>query len=116
VKPSVLALRPSPSVAAKVLRDIFGHVQEPFAFRLWDGREVRIGPGEPPVTVVFKSPEIFGRLMQDPSPGNFAEAYVSSDIDIDGDLYSAMSVANAIEGLHIPTRRKLRLLWTLWRS
>jgi cyclopropane-fatty-acyl-phospholipid synthase len=113
---TLLAVRPGPAAAAAVLREVFGHIREPFAFRLWDGTDVRLGQGDPPFTVVFTSPEVFGRLMRDPSPGNFAEAYVSSGVDIEGDLFRAMSVANAVEGLELGAARKLRLLWTMWRG
>lgn len=113
---ALLTLRPSSHSAVSVLRDLFGQVRLPFAFRLWDGTEVRIGEGEPSFTVVFKSPEIFGQLMQDPSPGNFAEAYAASAVDIEGDLFQAMSVADVVEELEFSLGRKLRVLWTLWRG
>src|SRR5262245_33265720 len=107
---------PTPAAAARVLQDVFGHIDGAFAFRLWDGREVRLGPSEPACTAVIKTPETFMRLMRDPSPGNFAEAYVESAIDLDGDLYSAMEVANAVEGIQLSRLHKLRLMLALWRG
>jgi hypothetical protein len=112
----LLSLRPGAATAAAILRELFGHIREPFAFRLWDGSEVEIGSGPPAFAVVFKSPEVFGQLMRDPSPGSFAEAFVSSAIDIEGDLFSAMTVANAVEEIDISTARKLRLLWAMSRG
>jgi len=107
---------PSPAAAARVLRDVFGHIDGAFAFRLWDGREVRLGPSEPACIAVIKTPQTFMRLMRDPSPGNFAEAYVESAIDLEGDLYSAMEVANTVEGIHLSPLRKLRLMLSLWKG
>ena len=107
---------PTPAGAARVLREVFGQIPAAFAFRRWDGREVRLGPEEPVCTAVIKTPETFVRLMRDPSPGNFAEAYVDSAIELEGDLFSAMDVANAVEGIHLPPLRKLRLLLSLWRG
>jgi hypothetical protein len=95
---------------------VFGLIPAGLAFRLWDGREVRLGPDEPVCTAVIKTPETFVRLMRDPSPGNFAEAYVNSAIELEGDLYSAMDVANAVEGIHLSPLRKLRLLLSLWKG
>jgi hypothetical protein len=112
----VSLLRPSPAAAARVLRDVFGHIDRAFAFRLWDGREVRLGPSEPVCVAVIKTPETFMRLMRDPTPGNFAEAYVERAIDLEGDLYSAMEVANAVEGIHLSPLRKLRLILSLWKG
>ncbi|HXJ85027.1 MAG TPA: hypothetical protein VMS64_40835 [Candidatus Methylomirabilis sp.] len=112
----VARLHPSPADAAHVLREVFGHIQASFAFRLWDGREVRFGPDQPACTVVIKTPEIFVRLLRDPSPNNFAEAYVDSAIDLEGDLFAAMPVANAVEEIRLSPWRKLRLLFAVWRG
>jgi hypothetical protein len=109
-------LRPSPAAAARVLREVFGHIQAPFAFRLWDGREVRFGSDQPPCTAVIKTPETFLRLLRDPSPNSFAEAYVHSEVDLEGDLFAAMPVANAVEGIRLSPWRKMRLLFSLWRD
>jgi cyclopropane-fatty-acyl-phospholipid synthase len=111
-----LAPRPSAPAAADVLRRVFGHVRAPFAFRLWDGTEVGLGEGPPACTVVVHRPETFARLMDDPSPGHFAEAYVSSQIDIEGDLLAAMGVANEVEDMRLGLRDKLAVLRRLRRA
>ena len=46
----------------------------------------------------------------------FAEAYVDGSIDIEGDLFDAMSVANSIEEIRVPFVERLRVLFTLWRG
>jgi len=107
--------RPSAHRAASILRDVFGRIPTPFAFRLWDGQELRIGAGEPVCTVVVKSPEIFVELIRDPTPNAFAEAYVGSAIDLEGDLFAAMTVANSVEELRLSRAQKLRILLSLWR-
>jgi hypothetical protein len=107
---------PSAGRAASILRDVFGEVPAPFAFRLWDGREVRVGTGDPVCTAVVKTPETFVRLMRDPSPYTFAEAYVESAIDLEGDLFAAMDVANAVEEIRLSPLRKLRLLLSMWTA
>ena len=111
----LLTPRPTPSRAAAILREVFAGIPAAFAFRLWDGTEVRLGSGTPVSTAVIKSPETFVRLMRDPSPGNFAEAYVASDIDLEGDLFATMDVANAVEEIELSGPQKLRLLFSMWR-
>ena len=108
-------LRPGPRTAADILRRVFGSVPASFAFRLWDGGEVRFGPDRPVCTVVLKSPEVFVALMRDPSPGHFAEAYVSGEIDLEGDLYKTMQVANAIEGLELSAGQRVRIAAAMLR-
>ena len=113
---ALLTLRPGPSAAAAILRDVFRHIREPFAFRLWDGTEVRFGADSPVCVAVIKSPEAFVALMRDPSPGHFAEAYVSGAIDLEGDIYKTMHVANAIEGLELSAGEKLRIAAAMLRG
>lgn len=110
------APRPGPRTAAAILRQVFSRVEAPLAFRLWDGSEVRLGGAEPVVTVVVHAPETFVELMRDPSPGNFAEAYVASRIDLEGDLFAAMDVANAVEGLRLSPGERLRISASMWRG
>jgi cyclopropane-fatty-acyl-phospholipid synthase len=109
-----LASRSSSHRAAEILGQVFGQIAKPFAFRLWDGTDVPIGKGPPACTVVIHTPEAFLRLVRDPSPLNFAEAFVDSAIDIEGDLFAAMAVADAIEELNLPLSRRLRILASLW--
>jgi len=110
-----LAPRPTPARAAAVLREVFSGLPGAFAFRLWDGTEVKLGTGEPVGTAVIKSADAFVRLIRDPSPYNFAEAYVESAIDLEGDLFATMDVANAVEGIQLTKLQRLRLFCSLWR-
>jgi hypothetical protein len=106
---------PTPARAAAILRRVFGRLPASFAFRLWDGREVRLGPDAPVCTAVIKSPETFLSLIRDPSPYNFAESYVQSRLDLEGDLFSAMDVANTLETLEVTPLEKLGIFLSLWR-
>jgi len=109
----------SPQVSSRratvILRRVFHEVPTAFAFRLWDGTLVPLGNGPPLVTAVIRQPAAFMRLMRDPSPLNFAEAYVEEIIDIEGDLSAAIKVADAMEDLQLSWRDRLRLLVDLWR-
>ena len=99
-----------------MLQRVFGDVSGGFAFRLWDGVAVTIGPGAPVCTAVIHRRETFVSLIRNPSPLRFAEAYVDGAIDIEGDLFEAMSIANAIEEIRVPFVDRMRILWALWRG
>ena len=99
--------------AGDVLRQVFATVRADFAFRLWDGGVVAFGTGPPAFTVVVHAPETFLKLMRDATPLAFGEAYVGGAIDIDGDLFAAMHVANALEDLRLPLAQRLRLLLSI---
>jgi cyclopropane-fatty-acyl-phospholipid synthase len=102
--------------AAEILRRVFGHVATGCAFRLWDGTRVTFGREAPVCTAVVHGPDTFIRLMLDPTPLNFAEAYVEGAIDIEGDLFAAMGIANSIEEIRISFADRLRILLALWRA
>jgi len=111
-----LLTSPTPARAAAVVREIFGNIQAPVAFRLWDGSEVRLSGDKALSTVVIKSPETFLALIQDPSPYNFAEAYVSGRVDFEGDIFAVMPLAAEMEELRVPPLQKLRVLLSLWKG
>ncbi len=111
-----LISRSSSHRAAEILGQVFGHIAKPFAFRLWDGTDVPIGGGPPAFTVVIHTPAAFLRLVRAPSPLNFAEAFVESAIDIEGDLFAVMAVADVVEELNLPLSRRLRILAALWKG
>ena len=110
-----LARRVQADRAAAALESVFGGIAAPLAFRLWNGREVAVGNGTPSFTVVIKSPETFLRLLRAPTPLAFAEAYVESAIDIEGDLFAVMIVADIVENVRLSLPRRLALLASLWR-
>jgi cyclopropane-fatty-acyl-phospholipid synthase len=113
---TLLSRRVSSRGASAVLRRVFGRVQTGFAFRLWDGLLVPLGVGEPVCTVVVHDPQTFVRLIRAPTPLNFAEAYVEGGLDLEGDLFSAMKVADAVEEIRVPFPDRMRILYTLWRG
>ena len=107
---------PTPTRAAAILREVFGRIQAPVTFRLWDGSEVRLGGDTPLCAVIIKSAETFLRLILHPRPYQFALAYVNSGIDFEGDMFAIMPVAAEVEELRVPLWLKLRLLLSLWRG
>lgn len=99
-----------------ILRRVFERIPTGFAFRLWDGTVVPVGAGPPVCTVVVHRPETFIRVMREPTPYQFAEAYVDGDLDLEGDLFAAMKIADAMEAIDLSLPSRLRLLVDLWRN
>jgi cyclopropane-fatty-acyl-phospholipid synthase len=111
-----LAQRLTARRAAEILHRVFDGVSAGFAFRLWDGTRVPLGDGPPVCTAVVYQPETFVRLIRDPTPLNFAEAYVEGALDIEGDLFEAMKIADRIEGIRVSLSERIRILLALWRG
>lgn len=90
----------------------------PVRLRAWDGSET--GPAGAPV-VVLRCRRALRRLLWDPTELGAARAYVSGDLDVDGDLAEGLSILRrwvrergAVES---PTgvRRRIRALATVAR-
>ena len=111
----LLPRRISSRRAADILRRVFGDVSG-CAFRLWDGSTVVPGSDAPVCTAVFHRPETFIRLIRDPSPLNFAEAYVEGALDLEGDLFTVMRIADSIEEIRLSPVDRMRIVRDLWRG
>jgi hypothetical protein len=113
---TILARRLSSGRAAEILHRLFGHIATGFEFRLWDGTHVTLGRGAPVCVAIVHRADTFVRLLRDPTPLNFAEAYVEGAIDFEGDLFAAMKIADAMEEIRLSSRDRLRVLIDLWRG
>ncbi|MFF4185270.1 class I SAM-dependent methyltransferase [Streptomyces sp. NPDC001691] len=60
----------------------------PVRLRAWDGSEA--GPAGAPV-VVLRSPRAVRRLLWQPGELGLAQAYISNDLDVEGDVATALS-------------------------
>ena len=82
----------------KVLQSFFqGYEGPPFSIRLWDGwRWQSPAKGEPACTIVFHSEHALRALVVHPSELSLGEAFLSKDIDVEGDLFSVFAVTEHI--------------------
>ncbi|MFD3525319.1 class I SAM-dependent methyltransferase [Streptomyces sp. NPDC058653] len=82
--------------AAERLADLLGHfVRGPLPVRLhaWDGSAA--GPADAP-RVSLRSPTALRRLLWQPNELGLAEAYITGDLDVEGDLAQALSRAGRV--------------------
>jgi cyclopropane-fatty-acyl-phospholipid synthase len=61
----------------------------PIAVRAYDGS--RLGPADAPATLLVHSPAVFRRLITAPGELGMGRAYVAGELDVEGDLYSALA-------------------------
>ncbi|MEV1293416.1 cyclopropane-fatty-acyl-phospholipid synthase family protein [Pseudonocardia sp. NPDC049635] len=77
------------------------------------------GPEDAPVTVRVASPRALARLVSAPGTLGLARAYVTEEIDVDGDLYTALRAMAEVTLHSIPRREQLwlaRRLLPYWRE
>jgi cyclopropane-fatty-acyl-phospholipid synthase len=82
----------------------------PVRIRAWDGSEV--GPADAPTTVVLRRRRALRRLLWQPGEMGLAHAYVSGDLDVDGDLGEGLTAMWGLvrDGALRPRRPGLREL------
>lgn len=83
--------------------------------RLWNDSSHRLGDGVPAFTLVLRDPMLLRSLVTRGGPVLLADAYFRGQIDIEGDLYSALALKAHFEGLTLPWRDKLSMLLDAWR-
>lgn len=74
---------------ARLIEDILG-TDLPVGVRAYDGSY--LGPEDPPATICIRSPAALQRLATAPGELGVARAYVAGDIDLEGDVYAALSL------------------------
>ncbi|HEX3962035.1 MAG TPA: class I SAM-dependent methyltransferase [Trebonia sp.] len=93
------------------LAEIFEAVAGPDApveFRAYDG-SVAGTPGSD-VRITVRSPTAVSYLAQAPGALGLARAYVSGHLDVDGDMFTALSRLSRAQEVHVGLGEKLRLL------
>ncbi|MDQ3403578.1 MAG: cyclopropane-fatty-acyl-phospholipid synthase family protein [Actinomycetota bacterium] len=78
----------SASTLARVAERVLG-APLPIRLRAWDGSEA--GPPGGPIGII-RSRRALRRLLWDPNELGLARAYVSGDLDVEGDLYEALAL------------------------
>ena len=93
------------------LADVFEKVAGPDApveFVAYDGS--RAGAPDAPVRITVRSPVAVSYLAQAPGALGLARAYVSGHLDVEGDMYDALSRMVQAQQVHIDLAERLRLL------
>ena len=71
-----------------------GYEGPAFALRLWDGRCWSSSANEKPAcTLVLESPKALGSLLASPNELTLGEAFIHGELDVEGDIFSAFSIA-----------------------
>jgi cyclopropane-fatty-acyl-phospholipid synthase len=105
----------APALAATVRQLVGGDL--PVGLRAWDGSQV--GPTDGPV-VVLRNRRALRRLLWRPDELGLARAYVTGDLDVDGDLADGLRRVWAFartrgRGVHVGVRERLEAIGTAAR-
>ncbi len=95
--------------AKYILHRLFDSFEGGIRIRLWEGTELQLGRGNPRMGLTFHSPAAFRGMALNRDPLRLAEFYLHGDIDIEGDIYSAIKIRWHLEALRLTLGDKLRL-------
>jgi len=84
-------------VAAAIGRLLGG--DPPIAVACYDGS--RIGPADADTTLVVRSPNALRYALTAPGELGIARAYVAGELDIDGDIFEALSLRDRLPDVHL---------------
>ena len=71
----------------------------PVRFEAYDGSAV--GPPDAPATIVVRSPKALRRIVTAPGELGMARAYVAGDLDLEGDIFSAITLNTRLPDLKL---------------
>jgi cyclopropane-fatty-acyl-phospholipid synthase len=83
----------------------------PLEFAAYDGSHA--GAAGSPVKMTVRSPAAVAYLAQAPGALGLARAYVSGQLDLDGDMYEALARMTKAQNINMTAAEKLRLLQSL---
>ena len=106
VSRAVRSSQPEKGVA-QVVAGLLG-ADLPVALRAYDGS--RVGPDPAPATIVLHSPDALRRIVTAPGELGLSRAYVSGDLDLEGDTFAVLELRHHLEGLEVGWRQVLELL------
>lgn len=81
----------------------------PIGIRCWDGSTA--GATDAPATIVLRDPRALRRLLWSPNELGLVRAYVSGDLDLEGDLFAVLDLPEVIDRVahHEPIAHPLPL-------
>jgi len=116
---SVATTRASPSgahadAALRILKRLLHGFAGGADLRLWNDSSHSVGQGPPAFTLVLRDPILLRSLVTSRGPVLLADAYFRGQIDVEGDLHSALALKSHFEDLALPWRDKLAMLLDAW--
>lgn len=76
-----------------LVEDVLGS-DLPVGVEAYDG--TRLGPPDPPATLVIRRPDALRRIVTAPGELGFARAYVAGDIEIEGDIFAVLELRDRL--------------------
>jgi cyclopropane-fatty-acyl-phospholipid synthase len=96
----------------EILEEIFKTHPKDFNIRLWNGKTIEWTP-RPSFTLIFNNRSAVKNLFLKGNAYAAGKAFIEKDLDIEGDIFEAMKLADHLSQLRLPIPRKIALLTKL---
>ncbi|MES2949008.1 MAG: cyclopropane-fatty-acyl-phospholipid synthase family protein [Pseudomonadota bacterium] len=83
--------------------------------KLWNNNVLQLNGGPPEFTLILRDPRVLQKFITRASPVSLADAYFRGQLDVEGDLYSALALKEHFESVVLSWREKLAMLRDAWR-
>ncbi|MBC8007926.1 MAG: class I SAM-dependent methyltransferase [Prolixibacteraceae bacterium] len=94
----------------RVVERVFRGYTGSLDVRLWDGIVISLGRDSPVATIVVHTAKLLRELAwRRPDPLRLAKAYISGEIDVEGDLYALLKQRIHLQSLTVTMRDRLAL-------
>ena len=102
-------------VAARILTRLLHGFTGSADMELWNERSLSMGQRPAAFTLVLRDPMLLRQLVTSGGPVLLADAYFRGQIDVEGDIYSALALKGHFETLALPWHVRLAMLMDAWR-
>jgi len=92
---------------AAIVEDLLGR-DLPVAVEAYDGS--RVGPSDPPATLVIRSPIALQRILTAPGELGFGRAYVAGDLDFEGEIWAILALRDRLPSVSLSAHQWLAML------
>ncbi len=100
--------------AKYILEKAFSVTQKSFNVELWDGSIMKFSPHSgPEFTLVFSNKKVFKEIFFKPNAFTAGEAFVNNDLDIKGDFFQAVRLADDFASIKLPFFDIVKILYNL---
>lgn len=99
---------PDSDPGLRILDRLLRGARRPPAVRLWNDSKYEL-VADPDCTLVVRNPRLLRRLVLEGSPLALADGYFRGELEVEGDLYAALTLKNDLQVLSLTWRDKLRL-------
>jgi cyclopropane-fatty-acyl-phospholipid synthase len=113
----LLASERALELTTALLTRLFRHFDGNLTLRLWNGNSLRVGKAagltpDPAFALLFRHPRVVWSMVLGRDPLGLAQAYFQGDIDIEGDIFGAVSLKDHLHSLRMSPGERLRSAYT----